>query len=98
MGVISIIPAEPHSGESRNPKLTTAENHSFRDYGFRFRAELVIGHFNPSPLGASRNLQDYTAFRPNRLCRCTMNAMANIGVARLTIGIETKAAMNRPPT
>ena len=55
MGVISIIPAEPHSGESRNPKLTTAENHSFRDYGFRFRAELVIGHFNPSPLGTSRN-------------------------------------------
>ena len=25
-------------------------------------------------------------------------AMANSGVARLTIGIETKAAMNRPPT
>ena len=27
---------------------------------------------------------------------CTMNAMPNNGVARLTIGIDTKAAMNRP--
>src|SRR5215471_6970744 len=34
----------------------------------------------------------------NLLCRCTMSAMAKSGVARLTIGIETKAAMNRPPT
>lgn len=33
-----------------------------------------------------------------RLWTCTMNAMANSGVARLTIGIETKAAMTRPPT
>ncbi len=34
---------------------------------------------------------------PSRLCTCTINAMANSGVARLTIGIETKAAMIRPP-
>ena len=27
---------------------------------------------------------------------CTMNAMPNSGVARLTIGIDTNAAMNRP--
>ena len=32
----------------------------------------------------------------SRLCMWTMNAMPNSGVARLTIGIETKAAMNRP--
>ncbi len=38
-----------------------------------------------------------TRYLPNRLCRCTINAMANSGVARLTIGIDTKAAMNRPP-
>jgi hypothetical protein len=29
---------------------------------------------------------------------CTMNAIANSGVARLTIGIDTKAAMNMPAT
>jgi 5-methyltetrahydropteroyltriglutamate--homocysteine methyltransferase len=34
--------------------------------------------------------------RLSRLCTCTISAMANSGVARLTIGIETKAAMNRP--
>ena len=33
-----------------------------------------------------------------RLCMCTMNAMPNKGVARLTIGIDTKAAMNMPAT
>src|SRR3954447_5038012 len=32
----------------------------------------------------------------SRLCMWTMKAMAKIGVARFTIGIETKAAMNRP--
>ena len=30
------------------------------------------------------------------LCMCTMNAIAKSGVARLTIGIDTKAAMNKP--
>src|SRR5580698_7178733 len=34
----------------------------------------------------------------SRLCMCTISAMANSGVARLTIGIETKTAMIRPPT
>jgi hypothetical protein len=33
-----------------------------------------------------------------RLCICTMNAMPNSGVARLTIGIDTNAAMNMPAT
>src|SRR6185503_405075 len=32
----------------------------------------------------------------SRLCMWTMKAMPNSGVARLTIGIDTKAAMNRP--
>ena len=32
-----------------------------------------------------------------RLWRCTMIAMPNRGVARLTIGIDTNAAMNSPP-
>jgi len=31
-----------------------------------------------------------------RLCMWTMKAMPNSGVARLTIGIETNAAMKRP--
>lgn len=34
---------------------------------------------------------------PIRLCTCTMNAMAKSGVAKLTIGIETNAAMTNPP-
>jgi hypothetical protein len=34
----------------------------------------------------------------SRLWTWTMNAIANSGVARLTMGIETKAAMNRPAT
>ena len=32
----------------------------------------------------------------SRLCMCTMKAVPNSGVARLRIGIDTKAAMNRP--
>ena len=32
----------------------------------------------------------------SRLCMWTMKAMPNSGVARLTIGIDTKAAMNSP--
>ena len=30
------------------------------------------------------------------LCMCTMNAMPNSGVAKLRIGIDTKAAMSAP--
>src|ERR1019366_5670992 len=32
----------------------------------------------------------------SRLCTCTIIAMANSGVARLTIGIETNTAISRP--
>src|SRR5262249_43319097 len=35
---------------------------------------------------------------PIRLCTCTMKAVPNTGVAKLTIGIDTKPAMNRPAT
>ena len=48
-----------------------------------------------SPLCGSAGM---TRARPSRLCTCTIKAMANSGVARLTIGIETKAAINSPPT
>ena len=34
----------------------------------------------------------------SRLCTCTMNAMANSGVAKLTMGMDTKAVISRPPT
>ena len=38
------------------------------------------------------------SLRASRLCTCTISAMPNSGVARLTIGIDTKAAMNMPAT
>ena len=60
--------------------------------------------------GALLTMRDYTTGMPvfrtgsissglgpeRRLCMWTMKAMPNSGVARLTTGIDTKAAMNRP--
>jgi hypothetical protein len=40
--------------------------------------------------------REISARLPTRLCTCTIRLMANNGVARLTIGIDTKAAINNP--
>jgi hypothetical protein len=56
--------------------------------------DLVCGQRNVARNQAA--FREINARPPTRLCTCTMRHMANSGVARLTIGIDTNAAINSP--